>query len=56
MALSVRGCASEDLHITCRVEAHLRTFPQTDSGTQLANRGRGSNAAGFNVGRQANTA
>ena len=51
VTLSMRVCAGKNLHIACRVKAHLRTFPQTDSGTQLTHRRGGRNTAGFDVGR-----
>ena len=54
MTLSMGVCAGKDLHIACRVKAHLRTFPQTNSGTQLTHRRRGRNTAGFDVGRKTN--
>ena len=53
MALAMAVRAGEHLDGAGRVDAHLGRFPQADAGAERADRLRGSDAAGFDIAREA---
>jgi hypothetical protein len=56
VALAVAVRAGQDLDVARRVEADLRRLPLADAAAQLADHARRSEAAGLDVGREADAA
>ena len=56
VALAVAVRAGQHLDRADRVDAHLGRFPQADAGAERADRRRGRDAAGLDIGREADAA
>src|SRR5690606_38571043 len=56
MPLAVAVTAGKDRYAAGRVKAHFRRFPETDTGPERADRRRRRNAAGLDIGRNADPA